>query len=221
MRDIVLAHVPRDRPIRVLDLGCGTGSLAVRLADTLPLAELLGIDVSAANITAAQRRAESGVAGRLRFAVADYLAFREPPFDVIVSDGVLHLITAPTESLVRKIAGDLKLGGLFVCDMPYESVYNRTFAAVRRALRLIRSPIVDRIILTVGRVLHSQQMDEAGLRERVQYMYIAPERVMNAALARAFNAAGLTQIATHNVPSTSPSQLRHNVTVWTKGSSPA
>jgi SAM-dependent methyltransferase len=221
MRDIVLEHVPRDRPIRLLDLGCGTGSLIFRLAKALPAAELVGIDVSPSNIASAQRRNDAEFRGRLRFVVADYLAFRDPLFDVIVSDGVLHLISASTSALIAKLAADLKPGGLLVCDMPYDCAYNRAFAAIRRGLRMIRSPIVDAMILAAGRLLHSQQMDDDQLRERVQYMYVPPERMMDSPLVGALTAAGLRQTATHPNPSTSPSQLRHNVTVWTKASAVA
>jgi SAM-dependent methyltransferase len=221
MRDIVLEHAPRDRSIRVLDLGCGTGSLIFRLANALPAAELVGIDVSPANISAARRRNDAEFRGRLRLVVADYLAFHDPPFDVIVSDGVLHLIAAPTSALIAKLAADLKPDGLLVCDMPYDCAYNRAFAAVRRGLRMIRSPIMDALILAAGRLLHSQQMDDDRLRERVQYMYVPPERMMDAPLVGALTAAGLRQTATHPNPSTSPSQLRHNVTVWTKASAVA
>ena len=221
MRDIVLEHVPRDRPIRLLDLGCGTGSLLFRLANALPAAELVGIDVSPPNIAAAQHRNDAEFSGRLRFVVADYLAFRDPVFDVIVSDGVLHLISAATSALIAKLAADLKADGLLVCDMPYDCAYNRVLAAVRRVLRMIRSPITDTMILAAGRLLHSQQMDDDRLRERVQYMYVPPERMMDAPLVGALTAAGLRQTATHQNPSTSPSQLRHNVTVWTKPSAVA
>ena len=220
MRDIVLEHVPRDRPIRVLDLGCGTGSLVLRLAKALPAAELVGIDVSPTNIGAAQRRSDAELRGRLRFVVADYLAFRDAPFDVIVSDGVLHLIAAPTNTLIAKLAADLKPDGLLVCDMPHDCAYNWC-CAVRRGLRMIRSPITDAVILAAGRLLHSQQMDDDRLRERVQYMYVPPERMMDAPLVGACIAAGLRQTATHSNPSISPSQLRHNVTVWTKASTAA
>jgi trans-aconitate methyltransferase len=69
MRDIVLSHVPHDRAMRVLDVGCGTGSLLFRLANALPFAELVGIDVSPANIHAppsADDRSSSAIRLRRR-----------------------------------------------------------------------------------------------------------------------------------------------------------
>jgi SAM-dependent methyltransferase len=219
MRDIVLAHVPADRAIRVLDLGCGTGSLLFRLADALPQATLLGIDVSPATVLAARQEQEQrAIAPRVRFEVADYLQHHAGAFDAIVSDGVLHLIPGDTGSLVRKLAADLNTGGVFVCAMPFECAYNSAFAVLRGALRRIRSPWLDRLILVAGRLLHGREMNDAGLRERVGYMYIPPERVMDASLRRAFDSAGLQQVGEYEMKSVSLSQLKHRVTVFTRRS---
>jgi SAM-dependent methyltransferase len=216
MRDIVLAHVARERALRVLDVGCGTGSLLFRLADAMPAASLVGIDLSGANVEAAQRRAAAFVNARVQFVAADYLDYRDEPFDVIVADGVLHLIAADTTVLASKLAGDLRSGGVLVCSMPFDCAYNRGFAALRRGLRKVRSPWLDARILQVGRVLHRREMDEAGLRERVPYMYIPPERMMNEELAARFAAAGLDRAADYPMASTSPSQLKHRVTVFAR-----
>jgi trans-aconitate methyltransferase len=221
MRDIVLQHVSRSQPLRVLDLGCGTGSLVMRLVAALPLASVTGIDISAANIAAAERQRDAIDRDRARFVVADYLSFCEPPFDVIVCDGVLHLIPAATKVLIRKIGEDLAPDGVFVCDMPYECTYNRIFAVIRRLLRAIRGPLTDRAILAAARLVHARDMSEEGLHERVSYMYLPPARMMGPRLAEAFAGERLEQVATHAMPSTSPSQLRHNVTVWKRPALPS
>ena len=221
MRDVVLQHVSRSQPLRILDLGCGTGSLVARLVAALPRASVTGIDISAANIAAAERQRDETGRDRARFVVADYLSFREPPFDVIVCDGVLHLIPVSTPVLMRKLSEDLVPGGVLVCDMPYECTYNRIFAVIRRLLRAIRSPIVDRAILAVARLVHSRDMSDDGLNERVAYMYQPPARMMGPRLAAAFASERLEPVATHAMPSTSPSQLRHNVTVWMRRGLPS
>jgi len=221
MRDIVLAQVAVDRAIRVLDIGCGTGSLLFRLAEALPQATLVGIDISSANIRAAQRQqADRPSAARVQFETADYLRFQAEPFDAIVADGVLHLVPCDTQALVRKLAADLRPGGLLVCSMPFQCAYNTSFAVVRRTLRTIRSPWLDRAILRAGRLLHGHEMNDDGLRERVDYMYIPPERMMGEPLARDFAAAGLRRTAEYPMKSTSPSQLKHRVTIFER-SAPA
>ena len=212
MRDIVVAEAPRTA-IRVLDLGCGTGSLVARLADAMPDATFVGIDVSSANIDAARRAVQGS---RVRFEDADYRQFCADPFDVIVSDGVLHLMVGETAGLVGKLARDVRPGGLFICDMPYACAYNTAFAFVRRSLRAIRAPWLDRVILIVARLLHGREMSLDALRERVGYMYIPPERVMDADLLDTFGAAGFRRRADHDAPSTSLSQLRHRVTVFVR-----
>ena len=219
MRDIVLAHVPIDRPIRLLDIGCGTGSLLFRLAEALPRAALVGIDLSAANVEAAMREQPARApSAPLRFAVADYLQYpAEPPFDAIVADGVLHLIGGDTNVLVRKLARDLGPGGVLVCSMPFECAYNAAFTLLRRLLRPFRSALVDRAILQAGRMLHGSQMPDDLLRERVAYMYLPPTRMMGERLARAFGAAGLSETAEYPMASTSPSQLKHRATVFVRG----
>jgi len=217
MRDIVLAQVPADRAIRLLDLGCGTGSLLLRLADALPQASLVGIDISPANIRAARLEQERRTpTPRVTFEVADYRQHRSGTFDAIVSDGVLHLIPGDTGALVRKIAAELNAGGVFVCAMPIAGAYNRAFSVVRKTLRQIRSPRLDRLILAIGRVVHGHEMSDDGLRERVAYMYMPPERVMDASLRRAFDDAGLQQIAEYGMKHVSLSQLKHRVTVFVR-----
>lgn len=217
MRDLVLAHVPRERRIALLDVGCGTGSLLFRLADALPSAELTGIDVSPANIRSARaQQAGHPAAARMRFETADYLEYAPRPaaFDAIVTDGVLHLIPGDTASLVRKLASEVAPGGVLVCSLPYDGAYNRAFSLLRRGLRVVRAPWLDEVIVTIGRLLHGREMTEAGLRERMPYMYMPPSRMMNAMFTSAAAAAELGVVAQYRMKSTSLSQLRHCAIVF-------
>ena len=219
MCELVLNHVQK-RPLQVLDVGCGTGSLVFLLARALPEAMLVGLDVSAPNIEAAERtRAtlEQATAARVRFEDGDYLARRATPVDVLTSDGVLHLIPGDTPALFAKLAADLRSGGVLVVCMPYDCSYNYAFAMLRRLLRLVRSRALDAFILRIGRALHGREMTDDGLRERVPYMYIPPERLAGRRLRDTIApSVGLRLIARYPMKSTSPSQLKHEVLVFEK-----
>ena len=181
---------------------------------------MVPVNLSAPNIRAAEaRRARLGpeTAARIVFEQADYFTRAASPVDVLVSDGVLHLIPGDTRELVAKLSADVRPGGVAILAMPYDCGYNYAFAMLRRALRLVRSRALDALILRIGRLLHGNEMDDAGLRERIPYMYIAPERLAGRSLReRIAPAAGLKLIARHPMQSVSLSQLRHEVLVFEK-----
>jgi release factor glutamine methyltransferase len=85
--EAVLEHVDRSHTIRALDIGTGSGCLAVTLAAELPLAFVVATDISPAALGIARRNAEThGVAGRMSFVLADLLESISGPFDVVVSN---------------------------------------------------------------------------------------------------------------------------------------
>jgi len=217
MAELVLRHAPAG-PIRILDLGCGIGGLLFRLASALPEATCVGIDVSVANIAVAEAtRRVSPERDRLAFELVDYLEWKTPPMVLIATDSVLNLIGGDTDSLVAKIANDLRPGGSIVISMPYACARNTFIAWARHVLRASRTSWVDAAILAVGRLLHPEVTDGL-LRERVHYMYLPPTRVMGRRLEAAFSGHGLIPIARYPVKSASIAQLRHSVTVWRKNS---
>ncbi|HWW24770.1 MAG TPA: cyclopropane-fatty-acyl-phospholipid synthase family protein, partial [Caulobacter sp.] len=75
---------------RVLDIGCGWGGLALYLAGTAGVAEVLGVTLSEEQIARAQNRAQAADLGdRARFALTDYRAV-EGRFDRVVSVGMFE-----------------------------------------------------------------------------------------------------------------------------------
>jgi len=74
-------------PLRVLDIGTGTGAIALALAQHLPTADITATDISPAALTVARANAAS-LNLTLRFLESDLLAAltAAPPFDVIVSN---------------------------------------------------------------------------------------------------------------------------------------
>jgi release factor glutamine methyltransferase len=105
-----------DGPLRIVDLGTGSGVLAVSLAKHLPKAQVTAIDVSPAALAVALRNAEKhGVSERIEFIEGDVLASVPVPadLDLIVSNPP-YVTSAEMATLVadvRKFEPALALDG--------------------------------------------------------------------------------------------------------------
>lgn len=166
-------------PLQILDIGCGVGDHSLNLARKLPLAHVLGVDISEHNIHAAERNAlEKGLSERVAFYCGDYLVSPTPQqnYDLIISDTTLHLIGANNASLFGKICDDLGKNSFLVISLPYVCAYNHLLWFARRILRAIRGNWTDSLILFVAKIIFGHKYSEAVLRERLIYMYILPER---------------------------------------------
>jgi release factor glutamine methyltransferase len=78
----------RGQTLRIVDVGTGSGCIALALAQALPSAEILATDISAAALEIARANAaRQELSGRVHFREADLLAgFPENTFDFIVSN---------------------------------------------------------------------------------------------------------------------------------------
>ncbi|GBL44234.1 protein-N(5)-glutamine methyltransferase PrmC, methylates polypeptide chain release factors RF1 and RF2 [Sulfuriferula multivorans] len=86
--ELALARIPVDRPCRVLDLGTGSGIIAITLAKLRPLAELVAVDVSPEALELAQANARNLKADNVQFIESDWFSALNSveKFDVIVSN---------------------------------------------------------------------------------------------------------------------------------------
>lgn len=85
--EAALAHVDRAAPLRVLDIGTGTGCLLLALLSELPHASGIGTDVSAAALAVARDNAQVlKNANRARFVETAWAEGIDGPFDLIVSN---------------------------------------------------------------------------------------------------------------------------------------
>jgi SAM-dependent methyltransferase len=131
---------------RVVDLGCGPGSLMEAVLDALPQAEVWGIDFDPAALLLARARL-AGYGGRAHLALAD---LRTPTWrdglpdkvDAVISATALHwLRPAPLAALYGQVAVLLRPGGLFLnadhvgSDWPPLQVAWERYRAEMRAAR--------------------------------------------------------------------------------------
>lgn len=85
--ELSLAMIPKDKPARILDLGTGSGIIAVTLAAELPTADVTATDVSPAALAVARRNAGRHGVKNIRFYQGDWFAaVPEEKFDLIVSN---------------------------------------------------------------------------------------------------------------------------------------
>jgi len=190
--DCVQRRARIDAPLRVLDIGCGTGEHVFALAERMGRATFYGVDVSAHNIDQAERaRRGSAAAERISFSCADYMRCSLGAFDLIVSDSTLHLIVCATDALLAKIAADLAPGGLLIASMPDCGAYNRTLWGARRVLAALRSRWLDRMALAIAVRMYRGRYDEAFLRQRIPYLYVLPQRCQGQQFRNAARSCGL------------------------------
>jgi trans-aconitate 2-methyltransferase len=119
---------------RVLDLGCGTGHLTNRIAETG--AEVVGLDNAPAMIEQARRNYPG-----LQFEVGDGANFAFPePFDAVFSNAALHWMKPP-ERVAACIARALKPGGRLVAELGGKGNVEQVVAALREATAAAGLPL--------------------------------------------------------------------------------
>ncbi|MEV6578585.1 methyltransferase domain-containing protein [Streptomyces sp. NPDC051582] len=132
---------------RVLDIGCGTGETTRDLARQASRGRVLGVDLSAAMLRVARRRAAAEALSNAEFVQADAQihAFPAAAFDVAVSRAGTMFFADPVAAF-RNIGGALRPGGRLVQSVWQPLADNEWFLALTGALALGRpmpTPAVD------------------------------------------------------------------------------
>ncbi|MGC9472395.1 MAG: class I SAM-dependent methyltransferase [Bacteroidales bacterium] len=105
---------------KILDAGCGSGDMALALAEKLPRCEIIGTDLSEPLLEYARAEAENRrLHTRVKFLKADVLAlpFENNSFDVVFSINMVHWVGNPI-SMLQETERVLKPGGhLYIKDL--------------------------------------------------------------------------------------------------------
>jgi SAM-dependent methyltransferase len=163
-------------PAAILDVGCGTGSLTLALAEAVPGAHITGIDVSPAFVDYARSRTSDR---RLKFEQGDAVAlpYADQAFDATLSLLVLNFIPAAPRA-IREMVRVTRPGGVaaaavwdFRGGLPHQRVFLDTAAAIdsRRGDEL-RAKVLATPLIGPGELAAAWR--EAGLR-RVEQTELA------------------------------------------------
>ena len=121
---------------RILDLGCGTGTLAIQLKQLEPRAEVVGLDADPAMLSQARTKADrAGIELELTEGLSTELPYEDASFDRVLSTLFFHhLDPEPKRQTAREIARVLRPGGeLHVADFgpPQDPVMALAFLGLR------------------------------------------------------------------------------------------
>jgi release factor glutamine methyltransferase len=105
---------------RMVDIGTGSGVIALTLAAEFPKAEIVGVDVSEDALMLARENAgQLGLANRVRFLRSDLLESVQPGFDLIVAN-LPYVSTEDRQNLSREVLHDPEVavfGGARGCEL--------------------------------------------------------------------------------------------------------
>jgi release factor glutamine methyltransferase len=85
--ELALKHMPREGPCDVVDLGTGSGCIAVTLGKLRPRASIVGVDVCADALEVARRNAQRHAVANVRLVQGNWFqAVQHRRFDIIISN---------------------------------------------------------------------------------------------------------------------------------------
>jgi len=113
LHDDLIAQARLEPGHRVLDVGCGTGALAVSIRTKFPHVEVVGLDPDPKALSIARRKAKrAGVAVRFDQGYGGALPYRDAEFDRVTSSLMLHhLDLATRHRMLRDLLRVLRPGG--------------------------------------------------------------------------------------------------------------
>jgi release factor glutamine methyltransferase len=135
--ETVLQLLTHDEPLEILDVGTGSGILAITLAHHLPHARMTAVDISVDAIAIAKRNAEAHhVADRICFVVSDLLSSLDDPagrFDAVVSNPP-YVAETDRAALAPEVRDYEPATALFAGETGLD-IYRRLIPEARNALK--------------------------------------------------------------------------------------
>jgi ubiquinone/menaquinone biosynthesis C-methylase UbiE len=141
-----LQHLPVSPQDRVLDAGCGSGSMSRLIARSFPEAEVTGIDLREPYLEFARRCARSEQLPNVQFQIADVFAlpFADASFDVVWTKYLLQWLKEPKRAL-NELKRVTRPGGVVVsCDFASFAIEHFPVnAKFEQEVRRVMTSLVD------------------------------------------------------------------------------
>lgn len=173
----------------ILDAGCGTGEITVRLAELFARARVLGVDILAPHLERGRARAaEMGLAERVRFEERSvyHLGLPAASFDLVVCRHVVHAIPDADRVLAELVRVVRPGGRLHVLAEDYGMIHFEPRRLDPNAFWSVGPVEFGRAMGTdmqVGRKTY-RMLHELGLRDlTVDYVVVDTIRVPRATFA--------------------------------------
>ena len=111
--DLVARLAPAEPPARILDLGCGPGTVTTLLADRWPAAEIIGVDSSPEMLAEARARLP-----QVTWLEGDLTTFTpDQAPDLLFTNAALHWVP-DHETLIPRLFGLVAAGGSLAIQVP-------------------------------------------------------------------------------------------------------
>jgi ubiquinone/menaquinone biosynthesis C-methylase UbiE len=176
----------------VLDVGCGTGEITVRLADELPEARFVGVDLVDDHLGLARRKA-GRLGDRVRFQRADAFELPFPPasFDLVVCRHVVQAVPHAERVLAEMVRVARPGAWLHVLAEDYDMIHA---APTRKDVAAFWHGAPRAYAKGTGVDLHIGRTIHAHLRRlplddiEVHYVHVDTQRVPRETFATIFEA---------------------------------
>ena len=164
------SHVKLPDGGKCLDVGCGSGALAIAVGRRNPKADITGIDrwgkeYASFSKTLCERNAEAEGVTRISFRQGDAtrLDFPDETFDAVVSNYVYHNIPGDRQQYLLETLRTLKKGGTFALHDIFSKAKYGDMQAFVRKLRDMGYEKVELIDTTGGRFMKKSEAAWMGL----------------------------------------------------------
>lgn len=123
VQDRVLGELKLKSNTNVLDIGCGTGYLLLRLSEKITKGKLVGLDISSEMIAQAKKKLHGIKNVRLYLADAEKIPYKNKTFDYVISTEAFHHFPQP-RLVLKEIRRVLKSNGkLALADINFPPLF--------------------------------------------------------------------------------------------------